>query len=343
MALTFTGFQTFAEVEAYYNNIKPLVSKLHPRGQDIRPIGDRHRKWERIVKISDNCYALSDGYHHGDAVFGGWAYGASVEDHIPTLADMEKYAPIVWRKRSNGIEEVTLRNGWGPGVHQSRYAFLDRHTPRGMSFYVNSGKQFIRVNYARGPSEDFYLAKRRTTPRPIYLAIKMTPSHHYWQKRMAKWVTVTDDDASLTFSNASGSWVKVAGGVKMPTPPKVTVKKDMKDRYKADINKFKEWAFTMGALLPIHDYAYIRDINNEVFEWNKSPNTYRWGSPWVNIKPKQMRDIMCKEDHPMRLHLAVTMLRGVDFHTVETVDDVRRVKQRANNWINKQMGFTKKG
>jgi hypothetical protein len=339
MALTYTNFQTFAEVEAHYNSIKPLVSKLHPREQDLRPIGDRQRKWERIVKISDNCYALSDGYHHGDELFNGWYYGASVDEYTPTLADMEKYAPIVWRKRSNGVEEVTLRNGWGPGAHQSRYAFLKRHTPYGMLFRVTNGKQFIRVK-----SEDFYLAKRRTTPRPIHTAIKMTPSNHYWQKRMTKWVTLTDDDASLTFSSASGSWVKVAGGAKMPTPPKVTVKKDMKDRYKADINTFKEWAFTMGALLPIQDYAYIRDINNEVFEWNTNDkHKYTWGNPWVNVKPKQMRDIMCTENHPMRLHLAVTMLRSVDFHHVETVDDVHRVKQRANNWINKQMGFTKKG
>jgi hypothetical protein len=100
----------------------------------------------------------------------------------------------------------------------------------------------------------------------------------------------------------------------------------------------------MGAMLPIHDYKYINGINDEVLQWVDNNKTrYSWGDPWVSVKPKQMRNIMCNEHHPMRLHLAVTMLRSVDFHRVEIVEDVRKVKQRANNWINKQMGFTKKG
>ena len=63
MALTWTNFASFKDVVKHYENIKPLVSKLHTREDDIRPIGDRNRKWERIVKVSRNCYALSDGYH----------------------------------------------------------------------------------------------------------------------------------------------------------------------------------------------------------------------------------------------------------------------------------------
>ena len=73
MALTHTNFSSFHEVAKHYNSIKPLVSKLHTREDDIRPIGDRARKHERIVKISNNCYALSDGYHYGDDKFYPWS------------------------------------------------------------------------------------------------------------------------------------------------------------------------------------------------------------------------------------------------------------------------------
>lgn len=51
----------FADAEARYNNTKPVVSKLHTLEQDVRPIGARTRKWERIIKVSDTCYALSCG------------------------------------------------------------------------------------------------------------------------------------------------------------------------------------------------------------------------------------------------------------------------------------------
>ena len=55
MALTISNFSSFDDVVKHYESIKPLVSKLHTREDDIRPIGDRNRKHERIVKISRNC------------------------------------------------------------------------------------------------------------------------------------------------------------------------------------------------------------------------------------------------------------------------------------------------
>tara|TARA_B110000858_G_scaffold51037_1_gene59122 strand:+ start:1434 stop:1859 length:426 start_codon:yes stop_codon:yes gene_type:complete len=103
MALTFSSFESFDEVVAHYENVKPLRGKDNA-GKDIRPIGDRKRKNERIVKISDNCYALSEGYHFGDALFNwGWGYVAST-GFVPTLKDMEKYAPIVC------VRNVTAQN-----------------------------------------------------------------------------------------------------------------------------------------------------------------------------------------------------------------------------------------
>ena len=341
MVLTITRFSEFKHVEAMYNNITPLGG-MDNKGKDIRPIGDRRRKWERIARVSANCYALSDGYHFGDEHFPSWAYGT--DTFTPSDIDMANYAPIVWRKKRDGTEEVTVRNGWGQGSHTSRYAFLDRHLPAGMYWVNNNGKHFIKTN---NNGELHYLAKTRTVPRAVYDAIQNVNSNHYWQKRLQNWVRLQDDNSALTFTkNSQGVWVLVDGGKEAPTPPKVTVRKEVKAKYKEQITKFKEWAFTMGAMLPIADYQYARDIYKEIQDWiaeQEGGKPHYWGDPMNLLDFKVKRQIMCAEEHPMRLHMAVSMLRNIEFYNAGDENEARRIKQRANTWINNHMGFTKKG
>ena len=156
MALTHTNFSSFREVAKHYNSIKPLVSKLHTREDDIRPIGDRKRKEERIVKVSNNCYALSDGYHYGDDKFYPWSITET--EHVngewkttvclDRLGSMRRYAPIVWSRNALGIEKVEIRNitGGDSGYSIQRYDFLYRHMPRGMHFIRgNNARQYISL------------------------------------------------------------------------------------------------------------------------------------------------------------------------------------------------------
>ena len=63
MALTQTFFKSFEQVEAHYNSIKPIRGRGDMFGP-IVPIGDRRRKFERIIKLND-CYVLDDGWHMG--------------------------------------------------------------------------------------------------------------------------------------------------------------------------------------------------------------------------------------------------------------------------------------
>lgn len=341
MALTFSKFNTFAEVKAHYESIKPLVSRCHPRGQDIRPIGDRARKHERIVRVSPNCYALSDGYHFGDPVFPTYTYGTP--DYVGAIkpADMVKYAPIVWRIRQDGVEEVTLRNGWGQGQHNMRYSFLYRHTPRGMWFRNRNGKHFIAAE-----GTEYYLAKQRTTPRLVYDNIMDADSDHFWVRGLKDWIRLQDDNSALTFANVNGRWILANGGKELPKPPKVLVNKSAKKRYEPQIKAFKEWAFTMAPMLPIEDYNYVTDIYTQVRQWIDAlegrKNNF-WGNPLDQLDVKIKRQIICDADHPMYLPMAVYMLRSVETHRAETEEDAHRVKQRANRWINNTMGFNKKG
>jgi hypothetical protein len=351
MALTYSSYASFKEVEAAYNTT-PLRGSDNA-GKDIRPIGDRKRKWERIVKVSPNCYALSDGYHFGDEIFGTYyhsdVYGAA---RTTTLKHMEQYAPIVWRKKRDGTEEVTLRNGWGVHSHNGRYQFLYRHTPKGMWFRNRNGKHFIQ-NGSTDPYTAHYIAKVRTAPKPVYDSIMKNPSTHYWQKRQKAWVRAQDDNSAVTFrKNEHGGWDHVEGtGRDLEEVKGPTVKKAEKAKYKDAIKSFFEWGMAMSPLLPLGDTDYRQARSGEITK--HFANQYRW-----NLRPLEKtksRAIVCDDEHPLRVSLWVDFAASCTYsdsgwsfdrtflvQTVETKEDLARVRTLYNRWINKNLGFMTK-
>tara|TARA_B110000037_G_scaffold66819_1_gene81235 strand:+ start:441 stop:1526 length:1086 start_codon:yes stop_codon:yes gene_type:complete len=361
MALTFSSFESFDEVVSHYKNVKPLRGKDNA-GKDIRPIGDRKRKNERIVKISDNCYALSEGYHFGDALFNwGWGYVASTE-FVPTLKDMEKYAPIVWRKKRDGTEQVTIRNGYGEGAHNSRYAFIHRHTPKGLGFIVANGKQYVTKTMGRYPNsnydERYYLAKTHTAPRIIYDRIKGQQNVNWYQEKIKKWVVVHDDNSALVFNKAAKSdqfagpnWVHVEGtGRTLPKAPRVD--KQTKAKFKDAIKKFFEWGMTMSPLIPLEDREYTRKQVGILAE--SYGNTH--GGSWLQPNAKIGREIVRDDQHTARLafwvYFAMNCYEAGEYSwsfnstpllkKLETKEDVSTVRSRFNTFINKELGFVTK-
>ena len=347
MTLTISRHSTFKEVVDHYNRIKPLGGKDNV-GKDIRPIGDRRRKWERIAKISANCYALSDGYHFGDEHFPYW--GHSIHASAVGTASMEKSAPIVWRKLPDGTDQVTIRNGWGPGNHNGRYAFLDRHSPHSMSFCIGNGKQYMRVSSFGGlrssgrPTTTHYLAKVRTTPKAVYDDYKSRSPSGYYAKHMAKFVTLRDDNSAVVFRRKDNSeWEHVEGtGGKLPTPPRVD--KKTKAKFKADIQKFFEWGMTVSPLLMLEERDYAHNMLGEMakhFQGSKGESRMRY------------RDIVRNEEHPMRLQFWVQFASSCTdttwswtkeyyVKTVETKEDLAKVRSRYNTFINAELGFINK-
>lgn len=335
--LTYTSYRSFAEVVAHYDCITPLRGAQN-KGKDIRPIGDRSRKHERIVKISPNCYALSDGYHMGDEHFGHWYRRGHF---TPTLADMEKHAPIVWRKKRDGTEEVTLRNGWGPSVHINRYNFLYRHSPRYMLFHIRNGKQFIEVGRSLPDGENtmYYLAKSNTMPKQLYEAF--TKNQYY------KWAKTRDDNSAVKFIRTEGGWQHVEGtGRSLPKAP--TVNKDLKAKFKDDIKKFFDWGMTMSPLLPLEDRDYLRTQITDLYAY------YMQKPSWQGLQPvtTTARAIVRDDQHDARLalwvHFAKDCTDGWSWNTeyltktVKTKEDLAKVRSRYNTFINKQLGFMQK-
>ena len=335
--LTYTNYRSFAEVVAHYDSITPLRGSINA-GKDIRPIGDRRRKYERLVKISDSCYALSDGYHFGDEHFGYWYHG---EHFTPTLADMEKYAPIVWRKKRDGTEEVTLRNGWGPSSHVNRYNFLYRHSPKFMLFQIRNGKQFIETGRNLPGTENtwYYLAKTTTMPKERHDTLA--------NNQFYKWATTRDDNSAVKFIRIESGWQHVEGtGRSLPKAP--TVNKDLKAKFKDDIKKFFEWGMAMSPLLPLEDREYLGIQMADLYA------NYEQKPTWQGLQPApaKARAIVRDDQHDARLALWVLFAKdctdGWSWNaeyltkTVETKEDLAKVRSRYNTFINKQLGFMQK-
>jgi hypothetical protein len=364
--LSFTSFNTFEEVVKHYENTKPIREQGHGTSRNVRPIGDRARKWETIQKISRNCYAISCGNERGNDLFRYWGYNTTTIDannnYVTTYDDhgakLEDYAPIVWRKRKDGTVTVTINNMTGIHYSISHYEMIRRHTPKGMAFVHNgSGKQYIRLlNSGTDPdyryydthnkSGDFYLAKNKTIPRAEWAKVKQDGNeNHHWHK----WKRTTDDNSALTFIQRSiGVWEHDGiSGRSLPKGPKVN--KALKAKFKPAMDKLFEWGMTMTPLLPL-EYEYTTNKTGEMHNYFCEREFMNTWSPW---KPKWTREILKDENHPMRLNFwvmfAATTSDGwylnqtYKIKEVQNKEDLSRIRARYNSFINNNAGFMIEG
>ena len=318
---------TFDKVAAAYDAIKPLRGKLAPH--NVRPLGDRARKQERIKKINDNCYLLMDGYYSGDDVFPAWYSGGNTGK--PTEAEMINLAPIVWRRHRDGTTTIKVRNGTGQGAHNSRYSFLDRHLPNGMRFIIRNGKHFIGTVGA-----EYYLAKSKTAAK---CALPQSEHRNRWNS----YLTSRDDGVALTFRVDDDRISFVDGGKKLPVPPKVRVDKKAKAKMKDAIAEFREWAFTMYPLLPVKDREYADRMRTEVRE---TLNVGGWSWDMLNMFDTDVaKHIIRDPDHTLRVHFMYALMGQTDYHLGHTFDSdaehEKAVKAQFNRKINKACGFNK--
>ena len=143
--------KTFQDVADHYDSIKPLVSKHHTREDDIRPLCDRRRKWERIEKVNDDKYILHDVLPEPNSQ---WSQ--------PYL----KRPPIVWERKGDK-EVVTIR----PSVQSydtSRYNFLRNYLPYPLYFdnHTQHGRHMIAGVFIPRPKDrkdktDYHLSFER--------------------------------------------------------------------------------------------------------------------------------------------------------------------------------------
>ena len=318
MAMTYENLETFTQVATRYHNTKPMRGKH--AGKDVRPVADRARCWERIKKISDDCYLLMFHGYADDVFPYYWNRAGSV-----TQEEQIALAPICWRKRKDGSETVTVRNGVGQQAHQGHYSFLDRMIPRGMAFSIYGGKQFITAD-----SGKHYLPKCMYVPKSIYDTRSVN-------KRWDSWMQAKDDGSSLTFLRGGNTFTLISKECDVPKPPRILVDKKAKAKHKDAIASYLEWISTIAPMLPVGDWQYVSEKRNELWEAQRSLGLNGGTHDDFAIQ------VITEQDHPQRLAMAVDFIRQYGtIRNVQSQNDIKQVRTEYNRWINKQCGFAQK-
>jgi hypothetical protein len=314
---------SFADAEARYNSVKPI------RGSDnIRPIGDRRRKWEHIHKFSRNCYGLFDG-GVGDPKAQWW----NCSDLNVTDAEAKSMAPVLWWRDKYGSDHVRFRNETGSGGHTSRYKFLSMAMPAGISFEIRNGKQFIVYG-----GDKYFLAKGTRVPS-TWLNANATA----WLRRSDS-VTTVDDGVAITFvrfAEYTRGWKFDGGGKDMPQPPRTLVDTKTKAKYKEDIQQFWDWLCVVTPMLPVKDWDYLRDKKSELREYTQSVVGLDNLEIGRTTLPEVALQIIMDYNSPLRVNMALEFLKRSYITSVQTEEDIKKVRSQYNRWINKTLGFNK--
>lgn len=317
---------SFAAIEAAYNTIKPVVSKNHTREADVRPVGRRHRTWERIAKVSKNCYVV---YQHN------WWWGGG-NTLLNTPAALRKMAVSVKWERKGDIETVTIR---APREKYSTGAlkFLTQHTPNGL--YFNSGAG--RCSVSRGGT-DYPLPYSRVLPE-----IPVSGLNDYHKKKK---FSTREDGNFMSFSRVIGEgyteWEPASKAHDLVVQRR-RVDIERKKALAPTIKAFKEWAMTMAPLVGVPEYTIAAASRAEIKDALGEEMLYSWGVPFsasnsVQYPNRSMSNIvetiMREEQHPLR----VILLQGFLKHAAGYGSNSKSTSNKFNAWVNMALDLTKK-
>ena len=298
---------TFDEVAKHYAETRPIVSCVHPKKDDIRPLGKRWRKWERISCVSDREYILYD------------MLPCTTEWGTPYLAR----PPITW-KRKGTREQVTVRGAVRNGGDTSRYNFLRAWLPIGLKFgnWTRLGSHYIDTGANR-----YYLPRPENANDDYSLTFERD---QHWEIALHRKVRCMD------------IWNLVSREYKKP---RVQVNKKKKAAAKEHIASFYEWLCVTGPMLPVGNWDYNSKLRNEVRDYvtnlatdnllkSKVLKPVPYNGAGRIIPPKLALEIMKNYNHPLRIHLACNFL--TDQYDYQ---DVKKFRSSFNRWVNKTLGF----
>jgi hypothetical protein len=303
-------FNTFNQVVAWYEAIRPMLSKNHKVEDDVRPIGARNRKWERIRKVDAETYVLLDGF-----------YCHTMWKRNEPEADMyeQDMAPIMWKREADG-DYIYVRNGKKDSMLYCRYNFLQAHLPMNVAFrYNQQGKHWVRAETPTG-WEDFPLPKTM---------------HHYDSKTKERGV---DDGKRLKFrANEDGTFTRVGDSFKVEI---TTVDKELKKQWKAKIDAFYIQA---AALAPMLDTTWNgrHEYRSVITDWCKENGFDAPTYGGINQIPNTLvRQIVEEAEHPLRVPLMALVIDDIGGkRVIESKDDLMKIRSAYNRLMNKALGM----
>jgi hypothetical protein len=318
-----TYFRSFQHVANEYADTKPVNERDYAnndpdkkpfgKSRDIRPIDSRSRKWERIQKISDTCYALMCGHTYGDTCFNSWRF----KDVVASPDIVASYAPIAWHRiEDKDVISVSNAHYAQPISH---HQFLRAWLPRNMLVSVKNGKHFLKVQQAEGWAT---YSLRRADP----------------DEKQAKY-----NNYNLKFvSNGDGTFAPY----KLPeTADKVARKRvdtDLKKRFKVRLEEFNQWVMAMGPLFP-KDWKSRDEAQRAANEYIQKVPSYHNHRLWNvhQIPPELAREALIYPEHPLRMYLGMEAWKVVDSGSSWGGLKAERAPDRLRAFNNKVFGFEK--
>jgi hypothetical protein len=256
---------------------------------------------------------------------GGRAYGRReyILKRSKTHYDMVLQGEVLvsWEMKGD-IEVITIRNNG----YADCYTFLDNLLPHDLRFFIleGSGRQYISMNRKRHKHKNYDEYREWT--------IQGDGEKDFY---LPKYI-----DKPLQFARKHAKWQHI-GREYIFRHAMTQVNKDAKAEIKPYADKFYEWITTMYAMLPVHDYEYRRNMEQELSNY-MADNHLRYDN-----RIEEYKKIIRDDNHPMRLHLAVEYLshsplygyRGVI--PIETKEKASKVRANWNRWLNKSLGLSK--
>jgi hypothetical protein len=304
-------FNTFNSVVAWYEATKPMLSKNHKVEDDVRPIGARNRKWERIRKVDPETYCLLDGFY---------CYTMFAARDNPEAALYEQdMAPIMWKREADG-DYIYVRNGKTDNMLYCRYNFLQANLPANIAFrYNQQGKHWVRAETPTG-WEDFPLPKTK---------------YQYSGSTKTRGV---DDGKRLKFrANEDGTFTRVGDSFKVEI---TTVDKELKRQWKSKIDAFYTQA---AALAPMLDTTWNgrNEYRTAITDWCKENKIEVPQYGGLNQLPSTLvRQIVEQDDHELRIPVMALVIDDIGGkRVIENKDDLMKIKSAYNRLMNKSLGM----
>ena len=331
--------ESFDIAARVYESIPPVVSKYHPKEQDVRPLGNRSAKHNRIIKVNDHCYALVDQNNKDDTLW---------HDGKPTPASVVDWAPIVWTRELVNPNSFLEKNKWADfiqvrgvrwGHDNQRIKFLRTYLPYSIS---NIGSGYV-----------WFDGKWTTVP---------------WQPPIGKLYSGESDNfLRFKYTNTRMRERAVLENVgRTFVHPKVHnhIDKELKAKIKPHMDSFYEWICAMAPLLPqpprwstayspnSSNDEYKQDYHNRAQKYreyraNNSNKLLEAGlvrSSWNAKKsfiPEKVIEAIVTENTELRLALASMFLEDSELQSCKTKEDFKYARTQYNRWINKVCGLVK--
>jgi hypothetical protein len=302
----------FDRIRAKYESVKPIVSKKSTLEDDVRPIGERRYKEERIIKVDENTYVLSDGVL------------SSVRSYSPMPLELElQFAPIMVQRRADG-DYIRLRSGSVQSTWFSRYAFLRAYTPKGMSFISAGGTRANEIHTHRD-------AKLHVLPRM------------YYEVNWSTGVVVRDGGEMLWFKQTSpDTYERVSELYALKTNK---IDRDAKSPYRKQLRDYFNWMCVISPMLVSGMESKWRARDAAVVEFLEVGGKDIFANSYVPMRiptPEMsalVKDILKDDEHVLRTALTTMILVecNASIKTFSDVDSMKKFKSQYNRLMNKML------